>query len=548
MKNKPYYDGKQYFTVRDILDSAVRETPDKDAYQYRYGRSQTIQHVTYREFNEDTENLGAYLTNLGYNASHIACMGENRYEWIVTYITVLKSAGVFVPIDKELPTADKIHVINESDSQVLFFSGKYAKWVSENRNQLTNISLFVCFDDQSLDPSFCEFHQVIEEGFQLSRIEYDSNSSDEYDLKLLVYTSGTTGIAKGVMLTEHNICSLIYYGLELTGLYDKGLSVLPYHHTYEAVTDIIASIRYHSTLCINNSLKDIVKDLQLYKPDYIFIVPALAEFLITSIQKNIKKQGKENVFNAAVKLSKTFLKTGIDMRPYLFQSLRNVFGGNMVKIICGGAPIRPEIGEFFDTIGIYLVGGYGITECSPLVSVNDEKTITYDTVGHRLRCLKWRIDNPNEDGIGEICVSGDTVMKGYFKNPVATAEAIVDGWFHTGDYGYLDDKDQLIITGRKKNIIVLSNGKNVYPEEIEGYLMRVPYIEEVVVRGVKNERGEEFTLGAEVYLSEETDEDKVLMDIQHQLKELPNYKIVTQVKIRKDPFDKTSSNKIKRNS
>ena len=220
----------------------------------------------------------------------------------------------------------------------------------------------------------------------------------------------------------------------------------------------------------------------------------------------------------------------------------------MIKIICCGSPIRPEIGHFFNTIGIYLVGGYGITECSPLVSVNDEGTITYDTVGHRLRCLKWRIDEPNEEGIGEICVSGDTVMKGYYKNPQATMEAIVDGWFHTGDYGYLDKKDQLIITGRKKNIIVLSNGKNVYPEEIENYVMNVPYIQEVVVRGIKNDRGEEYTLGAEVYLSEDKDEYVVLADIQKQLAELPNYKIVTQVLIRKDPFEKTSTNKIKRNS
>ena len=440
-----------------------------------------------------------------------------------------------------------MNVINDSESSVLFFSIKYASWVHDHRNELPNIKLFICFDEQAVDPSFVTYKSLLEQGSQLSREHYDSLASDEYDMKLLVYTSGTTGIAKGVMLTEHNICSLIYYGLELTGLYDRGLSVLPYHHTYEAVTDIIASIRYHSTLCINNSLKDIVKDLQLYKPSYIFIVPALGEFLITSIQKNIKKQGKEKEFKAAIRLSKSFLALGIDMRPYLFQSLRNVFGGRMTKIICGGAPIRPELGEFFETIGIYLIGGYGITECSPLVSVNDEKTVTYTTVGHRLKCLKWKIEEANEDGIGEICVKGDTVMKGYFKNPEATKEAIIDGWFHTGDYGYLDDKDQLIITGRKKNIIVLSNGKNIYPEEIENYIMNVPYVEEVVVRGIKNEKGEEYTLGAEVYLSADIDESVVLSDIQNQLKELPNYKIVTQVKVRKEPFEKTSTNKIKRN-
>ncbi len=546
-KNREY-DGKQFFTVRDILEEAVNAVPDRDAYQFRIGRSDEIRHVTYYEFNEDTENLGAALTERGFGRSHIACMSENRYEWIVAFLTVLKSAGVFVPVDKELPTADKLNVLTESEAEVLFFSSRYAKWVCENREKLPGVKLFVCFDEQGADSGMETLGSLIRYGATLSRNEYDSLHSDEYELKLLVYTSGTTGIAKGVMLTEHNICSLVYYGFEITEIYDKGLSVLPYHHTYEAVTDIIPSIRFHSTLCINASLKDIVKDMQLFQPSYIYIVPALAEFLITSIQKNIKKQGKEKVFQAAVLMSKRFRKIGIDMRPYLFQSLRNVFGGRMRKIICGGAPIRPELGEFFDTIGIYLVGGYGITECSPLVSVNDEKTITYDTVGHRLGCLDWRIDSPNEEGIGEICVKGDTVMLGYYKKPEETAKAIIDGWFYTGDYGYIDKKDQLVITGRKKNIIVLNNGKNVYPEEIEGYIMNIPYVQEVVVRGEKNEKGEEYTLSAELYLSEEKDPGFVLEDIQKQLAELPNYKVVTSVKLRNDPFPKTSSNKIKRNA
>ena len=542
------YDGKQYFSVRDILEEAVHAAPDRDAYQYRIGRSNEIQHVTYFEFNEDTENLGAALTELGFGSSHIACMSENRYEWIVAFLTVLKSAGVFVPVDKELPTADKINVLTESESKVLFFSSRYAKWVTEHKADLPGISLFICFDAQKTDPEVKDFRELINHGASLSRAEYDSLHSDEYELKLLVYTSGTTGIAKGVMLTEHNICSLIYYGFEVTEIYDKGLSVLPYHHTYEAVTDILPSIRFHSTLCINASLKDIVKDLQLFQPSYIYIVPALAEFMISSIQKNIKKQGKDKVFQAAAQLSKRLRSIGIDMRPYLFQSVRNVFGGRMRKIICGGAPIRPELGEFFDTIGIYLIGGYGITECSPLVSVNDEKTVTYDTVGHRLGCLEWRIDSPNEEGIGEICVKGDTVMLGYYKKPEETAKAIIDGWFYTGDYGFIDKKDQLVITGRKKNIIVLNNGKNVYPEEIERYIMNIPYVEEVVVRGEKNEKGEEYTLSAEVYLSEDKDPNYVLEDIQKELSELPNYKVVTVVRIRKEPFTKTSSNMIKRNS
>ena len=239
-------------------------------------------------------------------------------------------------------------------------------------------------------------------------------------------------------------------------------------------------------------------------------------------------------------------KVGVDLRPVLFKELRAVFGGNLRKIICGGAPIRPEIGKFFDSIGIYLIGGYGITECSPLVSVNDEKSLTYDTVGYSLPCTSWRIDEPNEEGIGEICVQGDTVMIGYYKQPEKTAEVLKDGWFYTGDYGYINKDGRLVITGRKKNIIVLSNGKNVYPEEIENYVQDIPYVEEVIVKGLRDKKGDEVSLEAEVYLSEDKTEAEVLRDIHERQLVLPTYKHVTKVEIRTEPFPKTSTNKIKR--
>ena len=542
------YVGRLYDSIRSMLDDAVLQVPDRDAYQFRKGHSDEIIHVTFREFNEITENLGAALTRLGFGSSHIACMGENSFKWICVYLTVLKSAGVFVPIDKELPSQDKLHVLSDSESEVLFFSGKYLDWVRENFEVLQKtIKLFVCLDLEEDDPSgIRSFQKLVEEGSTLSRQDYDALKSDDHALKLLVYTSGTTGIAKGVMLTEHNIRYMLYYGLEIAKIYDKGLSVLPYHHTYEAVADILGSLQHHSTLCINASLKDIVKDLRLFQPSYIFIVPALGEFMLSSIQKNIRQQGKEAYFNRAVSLSKNLRKAGIDIRSRLFKSLRDVFGGRMRIIICGGAPIREELGQFFDAIGIYLIGGYGITECSPLVCVNTEEDLTYNTVGHRLGCVEWYIENPNEEGIGEICIKGDTVMKGYFGNVEATEEALRGGWFHTGDYGYIDSKDRLVITGRKKNIIVLNNGKNIYPEEIEGYIQGLECVSEVIVRGLKNERNEETSLLAEVYPAIEIGEEELLAKIQNTLVDLPKYKMVTKVLVRSEPFPKTSSNKIKR--
>ncbi|MBP0985469.1 MAG: AMP-binding protein, partial [Oscillospiraceae bacterium] len=516
MLNRVDYKPVPFHSIREMLDLAVADCPDRDAYQFTRGDSDEIIHVTFREFYEITENLGAALTELGYGDAHVACLSENSFEWICAYVTVLKSAGVFIPVDGELLPKDKLHVLTESDATVMFVSKKHEKWVRENRDSLPAVKCIILFGAEEDDGDFISYRRLLEHGAGLDRDAYDALHSDEYDMKYLVYTSGTTGIAKGVMLTEHNLVSCVYYGLHVSQIYDKGLSVLPYHHTYESVTDILVSLHYHSTLCLNSSLRRIVKDLQRYQPSYVYIVPALAEFMYSSIMKNIKQQGKEKSFSKAVNLSRKLRKFGIDLRPVIFKSLRDVFGGRLIKIVCGGAPIRHEIGEFFNDIGIYLVGGYGITECSPLVSVNHERTITYDTVGKRLPCLEWRIDSPNEEGIGEICVKGDTVMKGYYKQPEKTAEVIRDGWFYTGDYGYIDAEDQLVITGRKKNIIVLNNGKNVYPEEIEGYIQGIPYIEEVVVQGLKNDMGDEYSLLAEVFLGEGGEgksEQEILSDI-----------------------------------
>lgn len=541
-----YYIVPKFSSIKEMVKMARDEAGAWDAYQYKLSETE-IRHVTYNEFYETTENLGSALCELGFGSSHIACIGENSYNWIVSYVTVLKSAGVFVPIDRELPVEDIMRILNDSDSTLMFYGERFEDMLRQNRDKLPNIKYFIGLDREKDDGEFLSFSKLIEWGRALDRAEYDSLHSDENELKLLVYTSGTTGIAKGVMLSEHNLVSGVYYGLQVSQVYGKGLSVLPYNHTYEAVCDLLVSIHKHTTICINDSLKAVVKNLQLFKPDYIFLVPAFAELFYSNMLRTIRKQGKEETVNKLIKTSNNLRKAGIDMRKTLFKKLTASFGGNLVKIVCGGAPIRPEIGKFFGDIGIWLIGGYGITECSPLVSVNDESANDYSTVGRRLPCLEWRIDQPNDEGIGEICVKGDVVMLGYYKQPEKTEEVLRDGWFYTGDYGYITPEDWLVITGRKKNIIVLSNGKNIYPEEIEGYVSQVEYITEAVVRGVKNDHGQETHLMAEVYLAEEHEESEVLHDIQKKLAVLPSYKTVNSVVIRKEPFDKTTSNKIKRN-
>ena len=546
-KKKEEFIVQKISSIREMTELAVTQSPDEIA--YRFKENGGVRDVTYREFYDTTENLGAALCEMGCECSHFAIISENSYKWIVTFLAALRTEGVFIPIDKELPEKDMAFLLTDSDAEVLFYSAKYEGFVKENKDKLPNIKYFIGLNREEDEGNLLSFDALIENGKMIDKAKYDALLSDEHETKMIVYTSGTTGIAKGVMLTEHNIISGIYYGMRVTHIYDTGLSVLPYNHTYESVCEILVTIHHHTTLCINDSLKAVVKNMKIFHPSHIYLVPAFTDLFYANIMHNIRKQGKEKTFETGIKISRAALKLGIDLRPKLFKEIHETFGGRLRRIVCGGAPIRPEIGKFFDDIGISMTGGYGITECSPLVCVNDPNSNDFHTAGHRLECLEWRIDNPNEEGIGEICVKGDVVMKGYYKQPEKTAEVIKDGWFYTGDYGYITKDDQLVITGRKKNLIVLNNGKNIYPEEIENRILSVDYIKEVVVRGLKNENGDEIALFAETYLDEEASktEEEVLADAQEKLKDLPVYKNVTKVVIRTEPFPKTTTNKIKRN-
>ena len=533
-------------SVREMMNFALRDNPEHISYQFQ--KDEEVVSVTTRAFYESVEALGAALTDLGFGRAHIACVGENSYPWIQTFLTVLMSAGVFVPLDKELPLDQMLYLLNDSDTEVVFCSEKYETMFAEHRGDLPNVKKFVCFERAEDDGDFLSFPGLIARGTALDKTAYDSLQSDENELKYLVYTSGTTGVAKGVMLSEHNIVSGIYYGLTVSHIYERGLAVLPFNHTYEAVCELLVSIQAQATVCINDTIRHVLKNVQLYKPAHIYLVPAFSDLFYDKIHTSVRKQGKEKKFRFAIRLSNFLRRMGIDLRRKLFKEIHAQFGGKLRRIVCGGAPIRPEVGKFFDDIGIILTGGYGITECSPLVSVNeDDTTNNFFSAGHRLACLEWRIDNPSPEGVGEICVKGDVVMLGYYKRPDLTAEAIRDGWFYTGDYGYLTEKDEIVITGRKKNIIIMSNGKNIYPEELELRICELPYVTEVVVSGIQNEFGEDTGLAAEIYMADETiPHEDVPGDINRVLADLPQYKRITKITYRKEPFPKTTTNKIKR--
>lgn len=553
-KNYPLNEVKKVDSVTDLMRQATEEAGDKIAFMYKEGKENI--EVTYAKFQEDTIALGTAITELGLNDKHIACIGDNSYKWLTTYLTVLKSDGVFVPVDKELPIEDIINILKSSNSEILFYAEKYEKYVEQILREATNIKFLIGFSRKEESNNVLSYDRFIEDGrksFNAGNQKYLKLKSDQNSLKLLVYTSGTTGMAKGVMLTENNLISCVYYGLQVATVYDRCLSVLPYHHTYEGVAGILVALHHHSTICINDSLKNVLKNLQFYKPDYIYLVPAFAELFYKKIISNAKENKKYGIMKTMIVVSNALRKIGIDVRKNLFKDVHNAFGGNLRQIVCGGAPIRPEIGKFFDDIGIDLLNGYGITECSPLVSVNRPYFNDCRTVGVVLPCCEVKIVNPDEDGNGEVHVKGKIVMLGYYNDEERTNEVLKDGWFNTGDYGNINKKGQLSITGRKKNLIVLNNGKNVFPEEIEAYVARVPYVQEVVVRGIK-EDGREVGLQAEVFLNQdmvksmgiEDVHEALKKDISNVTKELPVYKKITDIKIRDKEFVKTTTNKIKR--
>lgn len=544
--------------IKEMLDIAVKEAGDNIAFKYKEEKDkEKIIEVTYKEFVDDINALGTSLANINMHDKHVAIIGDNSYKWVTVYLCMLKSKGVFVPIDKELPLKDIITVLKHSESEVLFFASRYKEIISQIKNEIPEIKYFIALNNDNDDEISISFDKFKNQGKNLlveGNKEYINIDADENELRYLVYTSGTTGTPKGVMLTEHNLISVVYYGLQIADIGDVCLSVLPYHHTYEAVAGILVQIHNHSCICINDSLKNVLKNIQLFKPDCMYLVPAFTEVFYKNIWANAQKTGKDKVLKKIIPISNALRKIGIDLRAKLFKSIHEAFGGNLKEIICGGAPIRPEIGKFFNDIGITLLNGYGITECSPLVSVNRIKFNDSNTVGVVLPCCEIKLENVNENGDGEVCVKGDIVMKGYYKEQEKTDRVLKDGWFNTEDYGHINKKGQLVINGRKKNLIVLDNGKNIYPEEIENYILGISYVKEVVVRGRKNEIGQEVALVAEVFLDSEkveeinnsNIEETLKNDISDACKELPIYKKISEIEIRKEEFIKTTTNKIKR--
>ncbi len=545
------YELQDASSFRQAVRHNIYNKGDKTAFMYREKRE--IKSVKYTEFYNESIHLGNALFKMGASTKHVACIGDNCYRWIVVFFTMLHAQGVFVPVDRLLPSEDVATVLNHSDAEVIFFTKKFKNTILGIKDNTPNIKTFICIDDAACD-DYLSYDDLIAEGKKLKEsgyAEYEKAPRDRNCLRILIYTSGTTGMAKGVMLSENSVFKDATNGLKITRLYDSSISLLPLNHVYGSI-GLLAELFCHVTIGINDNIRNVLKNFAEYKPDSVYLVPAFLEAFYKQIWKKIGS--KKPLIQTMLFVSNLLRKCGIDIRRKMFKMIIEPFGGNLRKIVSGGAPVRPEIANFFDSIGIDVVNGFGISECSPLISVTREGYEGCDSAGIPIPETEVKIQNPDENGIGEILVKGPQIMLGYYKNQEETDRVIKDGWFNTEDLGFIDEQGRIHVTGRAKNLIVLKNGKNVFPEEIEKYIQSIPYVAETAVTAIRDEDGSEVGLCAHVYVDPASDEasrpdleDILRRDVDTVCKPLPIYKQVAKVKLRHEEFVKTTSNKIKRN-
>lgn len=568
-KNYPIYKTTFIDDMRSLVEEAAQNFPDSTAISYKENYwDKEVKRVSFTQWRDDVRNLGTALIAHGLREENIAIVGENSYGWCCSFFAVMAVGSVTVPVDKELPIDDIDGIITATACKAVIFgkaSESKVKEILKNGGLKTVKMLVSVAPESSLYPSLCADRKLVslaglqKEGAKL----YAEGDNSYYDYKIdvnrlasIVFTSGTTGKGKGVMLSQANI------GLDMTlGMYNfditrKTLHVLPPHHTFGSTVNYVGHLSQGCEVYISSGIKHVSDEIREQQPTHLILVPAFLEVMNRKIWTTARKSGKEGMLKVMMKVSDCLRKVGIDVRRKLFSSVLSAFGGKLELIICGGAKLDEEIINTFDSLGITILNGYGITECSPLISANRNEYRKPGSVGTPILACRVKIDNPDENGEGEICVKGPNVMLGYYNNPEATAEVFdKDGFFHTGDYGKLDEEGWIYITGRKKNLIILSNGKNVYPEEIEADLLKVEGVNEVVVyAGESRVQKDKITIVAEIFPDAELLADKGITDLQEYFEnhvkalnaKMPPYKAVKRVKLRDTEFQKNTSRKITR--
>jgi long-chain acyl-CoA synthetase len=555
-----YYPTCRLRDLRELVQRSADEFGDRTAFK-ELDPSDEVRSYSFSQLRDDVAALGTALLALGVAGHHVALVGESCYSYVVSYLAVVNAGAVIVPLDKELTVDELVHLVEKSDADLLLYSDSLADDVPAIRDAcpwLTGavaIDLYAA-DREPDDPGVPDLLRTGRELLAQGDTRFASVAIDPDALCAILFTSGTTGANKGVMLTPRNITAVVHGAYSLHRLRPVSLSVLPINHSYEFNLHVLGAIFGGITLCFNDSVKHVRENLVRFGPEMTLMVPMIVEALFKNIWREAEKNHLATHLRYGIWLSNALRRIGIDLRRYYFIPVIQSLGGRLDMIVCGGAPLRPEVVKGMSDLGIEVYNGYGITECSPLISSNCALADIPGSVGIPIPCVSIRIDSPDADGNGEIQVKGDNVMVGYYKDADATARSFTpDGWFKTGDLGHLGRRNALFITGRQKNLIILPNGKNVQPEELEEHLLAsIEYIKEVVVHASTDEAGVEHivatafldTTFVQVVGSDEA-EARFRADVARHNRKLAGYKQIHHAQVRDCEFTKTSTKKIKRN-
>lgn len=560
--------------LKDMLETTVAHFPERALFKQKFNRNEPFREITFRQVLDDVYALGTAFLDLGLREKKIGVIGKNSYQWCETYLAVTGGVGVIVPLDKELHEEELKQITVKGElSAVITVENKYYetfKAIKESgESQLEYVINVAMEEDESPKDGYISWNKLRETGRKAVHNgdrKYIDAPVVNTDLSVILFTSGTTDVSKGVMLNQKNLVLDTYLAqtlLEVRQGEDTFFSILPLHHTYECTATFLECVYNGTTMAICQGLKYIVKDMQETRPNLLLGVPVIFENLYNKITRNVRKSGKEKQLNTLFRINRVTKKIGLDISKRATKQITELFGGELRTVICGGAAVDGDILDYFGDLGFRSVQGYGLTECSPVIALNPDnaKFINNKSAGYLFPLSECKIVDKDEDGCGEICLRGPTVMMGYYKDPERTAEAIdSDGWYHTGDLGYIDEQEYVYITGRKKSIIITGNGKNVYPEELEFYLQKSEYINESMVWGDEtNADPTRRGIYATIRVNKEAIEDKfgadyskeqvtefINREVDKANEKLPLFKKITHVIIREREFNKTTTHKILR--
>ncbi len=551
--------------IKQMLESSAELYGDGIAFYTKFEKGPYTT-ITHRQVFDDVNAMGTALIAHGMKDKRIAVIGETAYMWGIGYLGTVCGTGIVVPLDKELPYDELKNLINEAECSAVIFDkkreGTFVKMMQEGE---TGLELLISQDRRENADGIISQWKLIEEGKKLvaegDRSFIDAQI-DSQEMSIIIFTSGTTGMAKGIMLSHRNIAADLMVSPTLVDFLPSDIffSVLPIHHTFECTCNFIMPLYKGGAIAHCEGLKYIVKNIQEVHPTFLLAVPAIFEALHKAIWKGIRAKGKEKTVRKAMKICNAAKKLHIDLTNVFFKEIKQTLGGRMRMMICGGAAINPEILEDLQSFGIMALQGYGLSEAAPMGALNPENKPKSNSCGIAFPGFDARIDEPGDDGVGEICLQGDNIMLGYYKNPEATAEVIKDGWFYTGDLGYIDDEGYIVITGRKKNVIITKNGKNVFPEEIEYQLSLFDEIAESMVFEGDSDNKSDTLIVAGIYpdwekikevLGDSSSDDKAvekyLWTIVDKVNESnPGYKMIRKINLRHKEFEKNTSRKIRR--